>query len=87
VILAFVVDIHQVKCVNMAWEVAKDGEADVDQEVGTAAGDEEDGDGWDWEVFSLDSRFGGGSGMQGSRMLDKITQDLRFHGEKVILKV
>lgn len=46
---------------NMAGEVAKDGEADVDQQVGAAAGDEEDGDGWDWEVVSF--------GLEGRRVV------------------
>jgi hypothetical protein len=38
--------------VDVAWEVAEDGEADVDQEVGAAAGEEEDGDGRNWGNLS-----------------------------------
>ena len=33
---------------NMAWYVAQDGEADVDEEVGAAAGDHVDADGRDY---------------------------------------
>ena len=41
------VDILEVEGVDVAGEVAEDGQADVDEEVGAAAGDEEDADGWD----------------------------------------
>jgi hypothetical protein len=48
VILALVVDVQQVKRVDVAREVPQDGQADVDQQVGAAAGDEEDCYRWDW---------------------------------------
>jgi hypothetical protein len=57
--------------VDVAWEVAEDGEADVDQEVGAAAGEEEDGDGRNWgNLSALRSRcwkFGQSSEAQSSR--------------------
>lgn len=42
-----VVDEQDVEGVDVAWEVSEDGEDDVDQEIGVAAGDEEDSDGGD----------------------------------------
>lgn len=45
-LLAFVVYIFDVKSVNVAWEISEQSQADVDEEVGAAAGHEEDSDGW-----------------------------------------
>lgn len=41
-LLTAVVDVNDVKGVNVAWDVSEEGEGDVDKDVGAAAGGEED---------------------------------------------
>lgn len=41
-LLATVVDINDVEGVDVAWYIAEEGEGDVDEDVGAAAGGEED---------------------------------------------
>lgn len=41
-LLTAVVDVNDVKGVNVAWDVSEEGEGDVDEDVGAAAGGEED---------------------------------------------
>lgn len=43
--------VFDVEGVDVAWEVAQECEQQVDEEVGAAAGDEEDAEGWDWVVL------------------------------------
>lgn len=42
---AIEIDIFDVEGVDMAWQVTEDGETDVNEEVGAAAGDHKDADG------------------------------------------
>ncbi len=44
---ALIIHVFNVKCMYVARKVAKQGEGDVDEEVGAAASDEEDADGRD----------------------------------------
>lgn len=46
-IATVIVLVLQVEGVDVAWEVAETGEADVDEEVGAASGDQEDTHRWD----------------------------------------
>lgn len=41
-LLTAVVDVNDVKGMNVAWDVSKEGEGDVDEDVGAAAGGDED---------------------------------------------
>jgi hypothetical protein len=50
-VAALVVDVDYVECVDMAGKVAQNGQADVDAEVGAAAGDNGDTDRWDFIVL------------------------------------
>lgn len=57
-LLAAVVDVYEVKGVNMAGNVSEERETDVDEDVGAAAGNEEDahrrdceGNGVSWRVM------------------------------------
>lgn len=48
-LLTAVVDVNDVKGVNVAWDVSEKGEGDVDEDVGAAAGGDEDAYGRDCE--------------------------------------
>jgi len=45
-----VLDVEKVECVDVAWEVSEEGQADVDEEIGAAAGHDRDSDRGNWDV-------------------------------------
>jgi hypothetical protein len=57
-ILALVVDVFDVEGMDMAGEETEDCEADVDEEVGAAAGNEEDADGREEEGYDYEEDCG-----------------------------
>ena len=57
VLTALEVDVFEVEGVYVTGEVAKDGESDIDEEVGAAACDEEDAEGWDEERDKNETDF------------------------------